>query len=168
MKNAFETNFVLCNNSTKHLGNRNNRLKYAPSKHRHNWRKRVRHELLPKPRPREAPMHCRRPSRSCLQSVQRPLRKRPRGAGFCFNTPCCLLSQNEELHVHITAPDEDRLEMAAERVRALLVPVDDDKNLHKQQQVHRTRRHNILRLGPPPLLYASVADGLRNLVLLLD
>ena len=43
--------------------------------------------------------------------------------------------QNEELHVHITAPDEDRLEMAAERVRALLVPVDDDKNLHKQQQV---------------------------------
>lgn len=47
----------------------------------------------------------------------------------------CLFSQNEELHVHITAPDEDRLEMAAERVRALLVPVDDDKNLHKQQQV---------------------------------
>ena len=37
--------------------------------------------------------------------------------------------------MHITAPDEDRLEMAAERVRALLVPVDDDKNLHKQQQV---------------------------------
>jgi hypothetical protein len=42
--------------------------------------------------------------------------------------------------VHITAPDEDRLEMAAERVRALLVPVDDDKNLHKQQQV-RDRPH---------------------------
>ena len=44
-------------------------------------------------------------------------------------------SENEELHVHITAPDEDRLHMAAERVRALLVPVDDDKNLHKQQQL---------------------------------
>jgi splicing factor 1 len=44
-------------------------------------------------------------------------------------------TENEELHVHVTAPDEDRLQMAAERVRALLVPVDDDKNLHKQQQL---------------------------------
>ena len=44
-------------------------------------------------------------------------------------------SEGEELHVHITAPDEDSLVMAAERVRALLVPIDDEKNLHKQQQV---------------------------------
>ena len=51
--------------------------------------------------------------------------------------------QNEELLVHITAPDEDRLEMAAERVRALLVPVDDDKNLHKQQQA---RNHETVAL----------------------
>ncbi len=53
----------------------------------------------------------------------------------CEHVILVAMRQNEELHVHITAPDEDRLEMAAERVRALLVPVDDDKNLHKQQQV---------------------------------
>lgn len=43
--------------------------------------------------------------------------------------------ENEELHVHIQGDDEARVEAAAKIVADLLVPVDDDKNEHKQRQM---------------------------------
>ena len=44
-------------------------------------------------------------------------------------------TENEDLHVVITAPNSQALKNATTRVKKLLVPVDDSMNLHKQQQV---------------------------------
>ncbi|DBA03621.1 TPA: hypothetical protein N0F65_006800 [Lagenidium giganteum] len=43
--------------------------------------------------------------------------------------------ENDDLHVLITGDREDELERAAKEVQALLVPVDDTKNAHKQRQL---------------------------------
>jgi len=44
-------------------------------------------------------------------------------------------TENEDLHVVITAPNSQALKNATTRVKKLLVPVDDSMNLHKQQQL---------------------------------
>lgn len=43
--------------------------------------------------------------------------------------------ENDDLHVLITAENEEDLERAAKDVQNLLVPIDDTKNAHKQKQL---------------------------------
>jgi len=42
---------------------------------------------------------------------------------------------DDELHVHITGDDEEKVILAEKLVQELLQPVDDDKNEHKQKQL---------------------------------
>ena len=42
---------------------------------------------------------------------------------------------DEELHVHVTADDENKVEKAAILISAFLNPIDDEKNDHKQKQL---------------------------------
>lgn len=42
---------------------------------------------------------------------------------------------DDELHVHITGDDEDKVLLAEKLVQELLQPIDDDKNEHKQKQL---------------------------------
>lgn len=43
--------------------------------------------------------------------------------------------EDEELHVHITGDSQEAVDAAAVMVQELLVPVDDEKNEHKQKQL---------------------------------
>ncbi len=43
--------------------------------------------------------------------------------------------EDDDLHVYITGDTEEQVEIAATEVKALLTPVDDDKNSHKQKQL---------------------------------
>ena len=42
---------------------------------------------------------------------------------------------DEELHVHVTADDAAKVEEAAKLIATFLNPIDDDKNIHKQDQL---------------------------------
>lgn len=50
--------------------------------------------------------------------------------------------ENDDLHVLITGEREEDLERAAKEVQNLLVPMDDMKNQHKQQQLRELARIN--------------------------
>ncbi|TYZ62725.1 hypothetical protein PybrP1_001418 [[Pythium] brassicae (nom. inval.)] len=50
--------------------------------------------------------------------------------------------ENDDLHVLITGEREEDLERAAKEVQSLLVPMDDTKNQHKQQQLRELARIN--------------------------
>lgn len=50
--------------------------------------------------------------------------------------------ENDDLHVLITGEREEDLERAAKEVQSLLVPMDDMKNQHKQQQLRELARIN--------------------------
>jgi hypothetical protein len=45
------------------------------------------------------------------------------------------LDESDDLHVHITGDDEEKVILASKMVAELLCPVDDDKNEHKQKQL---------------------------------
>lgn len=49
--------------------------------------------------------------------------------------PTATADDDDDLHVHIQGETEESVEAAAKLVQELLVPVDDEKNEHKQKQL---------------------------------
>ena len=50
------------------------------------------------------------------------------------------VDEDEDLHVHITGDDPEKVEIAAKMVMELLRPVDDEINEHKQKQLRELVR----------------------------
>lgn len=64
------------------------------------------------------------------------------------------VDESEELHVHITGDEEAKVIQAAKMIAELLVPIDDDKNEHKQKQLKELVCRHLLKiaLNTPRLL----------------
>ena len=51
-------------------------------------------------------------------------------------------ASEEELHVLITADTDEQLEKASKMIEKLLIPVDEDKNEHKREQLRKLAELN--------------------------
>lgn len=69
------------------------------------------------------------------------------------------VDESEELHVHITGDDEAKVIQAAKMIAELLVPIDDDKNEHKQKQLKELVRSLFALLKPANYYIQALING---------
>lgn len=62
---------------------------------------------------------------------------RGRGTGREGKSNFDLIAQNDDPHVMIRGDNEDDVAKAVEIISQLLIPMDDDKNIHKQKQMRQ-------------------------------
>ena len=62
---------------------------------------------------------------------------RGRGTGREGKSNYDLIGQDDDPHVMIDGTNEDDVARAVETIKQLLIPMDDDKNIHKQKQMRQ-------------------------------
>ena len=75
--------------------------------------------------------------RSLEQSTHCKIVIRGRGTGREGKSNCDLIGMDDDPHVMIDGNNEDDVARAVERINQLLIPMDDDKNIHKQKQMRQ-------------------------------
>ncbi len=75
--------------------------------------------------------------RSLEQSTHCKIVIRGRGTGREGKSNYDLIGQDDDPHVMIDGTNEDDVARAVETIKQLLIPMDDDKNIHKQKQMRQ-------------------------------
>lgn len=75
--------------------------------------------------------------RQLEQSTHCKIVIRGRGTGREGKSNFDLIAQNDDPHVMIRGDNEDDVAKAVEIISQLLIPMDDDKNIHKQKQMRQ-------------------------------
>lgn len=75
--------------------------------------------------------------RSLEQSTRCKIVIRGRGTGREGKSNCDLIGMDDDPHVMINGNNEDDVAYAVSVINQLLIPMDDDKNIHKQKQMRQ-------------------------------